>query len=52
MAASPPFPFEGSVALLTGAAGGIGAALARELARRGMRLALVDRDIARRTRGA
>lgn len=35
----------GSVAVVTGAAKGIGAALARALAARGMKLALFDRDI-------
>ena len=39
--------FDGRVVLLTGAAGGIGAALARQLARTGARLALADRDVAR-----
>jgi NAD(P)-dependent dehydrogenase (short-subunit alcohol dehydrogenase family) len=34
----------GRVALITGAASGIGAELARQLARRGMRLALIDVD--------
>jgi NAD(P)-dependent dehydrogenase (short-subunit alcohol dehydrogenase family) len=38
---------EGKVALVTGAAGGIGAASARVLAREGARLALVDADAAR-----
>ncbi|MGK3946367.1 SDR family NAD(P)-dependent oxidoreductase, partial [Streptomyces caeruleatus] len=33
-----------SVAVITGAASGIGAGLAREAARRGMRVALADRD--------
>jgi short-subunit dehydrogenase len=36
----------GGVALITGAAGGIGAAIARELARRGSHLALTDRNSA------
>jgi NAD(P)-dependent dehydrogenase (short-subunit alcohol dehydrogenase family) len=35
---------DGRVALITGAASGIGAELARQLAGRGMRLALLDRD--------
>src|SRR5690348_18353982 len=35
---------EGRVALITGAASGIGAELARQLAGRGMRLALIDRN--------
>jgi len=40
--------FNGKVALVTGAASGIGLATARELARRGSgRLLLVDRDVAR-----
>jgi short-subunit dehydrogenase len=39
-----PFAFAGRTCVLTGAAGGIGAALALELARRRMVLALVDRD--------
>ncbi|WGL17784.1 SDR family NAD(P)-dependent oxidoreductase [Microbulbifer bruguierae] len=34
----------GKVAVITGAAKGIGSALAQSLARRGMRLALFDRD--------
>jgi short-subunit dehydrogenase len=38
------FPFSAGVAVVTGAASGIGAALAGELARRGAKLALVDRD--------
>ncbi|HEY0532463.1 MAG TPA: SDR family NAD(P)-dependent oxidoreductase [Actinoplanes sp.] len=38
------FAFAGRTCVLTGAAGGIGAALALELARRHMVLALVDRD--------
>jgi short-subunit dehydrogenase len=38
------FAFAGRTCVLTGAAGGIGAALALELARRRMVLALVDRD--------
>jgi len=37
----------GRVAVITGAAGGIGAALARAFAREGARLVLVDRDAAR-----
>lgn len=39
-----PYTFTGGVAVLTGAASGIGLALAGELARRGSHLALVDRD--------
>ncbi|WP_427118146.1 SDR family NAD(P)-dependent oxidoreductase [Pseudarthrobacter scleromae] len=38
------YVFEGRTAVLTGAASGIGAALAVELARRGSDLALIDRD--------
>lgn len=38
------FELKNSVAVITGAAHGIGAALAHELARRGCHLALVDRD--------
>ncbi|WP_430910968.1 SDR family NAD(P)-dependent oxidoreductase [Methylobacterium sp. sgz302541] len=38
------FPLRGGVALVTGAAGGIGAALSLALAGRGCALALVDRD--------
>src|SRR5262249_58258243 len=38
------FPLRDAVAVVTGAAGGIGAALAFELASHGCRLALVDRD--------
>jgi short-subunit dehydrogenase len=38
------FPFADGVAVITGAASGIGAALAEALARRGAKLALVDRD--------
>lgn len=39
-----PYTFGGGVAVVTGAASGIGRALAAELARRGSHLALVDRD--------
>lgn len=39
-----PYSFPGGVAVLTGAASGIGLALAEELARRGSHLALIDRD--------
>jgi len=46
MPALTPWTLRGGVAVLTGAASGIGAALAVELARRGMHLALVDRDAA------
>lgn len=38
------FPFADGVAVITGAASGIGAALAEALARRGAKLALVDRN--------
>ena len=38
------FPLKGATVVVTGAAGGIGAALALNLARRGAHLALVDRD--------
>jgi short-subunit dehydrogenase len=38
------FPLRDGVAVVTGAASGIGAALALQLARRGCRLALLDRD--------
>ena len=40
------FPIQGGVALITGAASGIGASLAVNLAGRGMHLALADRDAA------
>jgi short-subunit dehydrogenase len=46
------FPIEGGTAVITGAAGGIGAALAEALARRGAHLALADRDAAGLTRVA
>jgi short-subunit dehydrogenase len=39
-----PFPLKGGVAVITGAASGIGAALATNLATRGMHLALADRN--------
>jgi short-subunit dehydrogenase len=38
------FPFQNGVAVITGAAGGIGSALSLELAARGSHLALADRD--------
>ena len=38
------FPIKGSVVVITGAASGIGAALATNLARKGANLALADRD--------
>jgi short-subunit dehydrogenase len=41
---STAFPLRGSVAVVTGAAGGIGRALALDLAARGCALALADRD--------
>ncbi len=44
MTAASPFPFADGVAVVTGAASGIGAALARALLARGARLALVDKD--------
>jgi short-subunit dehydrogenase len=44
MAGLKPWTLRDGVAVLTGAASGIGAALALELARRGMHLALVDLD--------
>lgn len=40
------FPFKNGTAVVTGAASGIGAALAESLARRGMNLALADRNAA------
>ncbi|GAA5525640.1 levodione reductase [Microbulbifer aestuariivivens] len=42
MSADPMLNFEGKVALITGAASGLGAALARELGSRGARLVLGD----------
>ncbi|MFI4946352.1 MAG: SDR family NAD(P)-dependent oxidoreductase, partial [Burkholderiales bacterium] len=36
--------FDGAVALVTGGASGIGAALGREMARRGASVVLADRD--------
>ena len=44
LAANSDFPFAAGVAVVTGAASGIGAALAAELAGRGAALALVDID--------
>ncbi len=38
------FPFQNAVAVVTGAGGGLGKALALDLARRGARLALTDRN--------
>jgi len=46
MAGQPSWTLQGGTAVVTGAASGIGAALSLSLARRGMRLALVDRDAA------
>ena len=46
MAGMTPWTLRSGVAVITGAASGIGAALAVALARRGMRLALVDLDAA------
>jgi len=40
-----PLVVDGGVAVVTGAAGGIGRALARELSSRGAHLALLDRDV-------
>ena len=46
MAGMKPWTLRGGVAVITGAASGIGAALAVDLARRGMHLALVDLNAA------
>ncbi|UQN07330.1 SDR family oxidoreductase [Deinococcus sp. QL22] len=46
----PPYTFEGGVAVVTGAASGIGRALALQLAGQGSHLALIDRDEAGLTR--
>ncbi len=46
MAGMKPLALRGGVAVITGAASGIGAALAVDLARRGMHLALVDLNAA------
>ena len=46
MASMKPLALRGGVAVITGAASGIGAALAVDLARRGMHLALVDLNAA------
>lgn len=42
----PPLDLHDAVVLVTGAAGGIGRAVARELSRRGARLVLLDLDVA------
>jgi len=46
MAGLKPLALRGGVAVITGAASGIGAALSAKLARRGMHLALVDLNLA------
>jgi NAD(P)-dependent dehydrogenase (short-subunit alcohol dehydrogenase family) len=44
-ASAPPRGFAGAAAIVTGGASGMGAALCRELARRGARVTVADRDL-------